>query len=99
MPQEECIVTCGFLFISKGLGHMINESTLLKKEIDYFQVSTGKLSQKINGVGNLWQDKNYITLQKQINELAKMSRVVLENGSRASKSISLFITTANEDVR
>jgi len=70
----------------------------IKKELDGFRLSTGKISEKINGVSDFWKDNNYASLQTQIGELAKKSKAVIESGERACASIDKFFVVAAEDV-
>ena len=70
----------------------------LKKELDGFKLSTGKISEKINGVSGIWKDSNYASLQTQIGELAKKSKLVIESGERACGSIDKFFAIATENV-
>jgi len=71
---------------------------MLRKELDGFKFSTGKISEKINGVSDIWRDNNYASLQTQIGELAKKSKTVIEYGDRACLSIDRFFTIAAEEV-
>ena len=77
---------------------MAGESAALRKELERFKIATGKLSQKINGVGEIWRDGNYASLQTQIGELAKNSKTVIENGNNACSSIDKFFSIAAEKV-
>jgi len=70
----------------------------LRKEIDGFRLATGKISEKINGVSDIWRDSNYASLQTQIGELAKKSKTIIESGERACTSIDKFFAVAVEDV-
>ena len=76
----------------------MNNSFTLKKELESFKLSTGKISEKINGVGDIWRDNNYVLLQTQIAELAKKSKMVIESGERACSSIDRFFAIAAEKV-
>ena len=76
----------------------MNNSFALRKEIEGFKLSTGKISEKINGVGDIWRDNNYASLQTQIGELAKTSRTVIESSERACSSIDKFFNIATEEV-
>jgi len=73
-------------------------SSEIKKELEGFKLSAGKISEKINGVSDIWNDSNYVSLQTQIGELAKKSREVIESGERACASIDKFFAVAAEDV-
>ena len=75
-----------------------NVSSGLKKEIGNFKISTGKISEKINGVGDIWRDGNYAALQAQIGALAKQSRTVIENGEQACSNIDKFFAIVAEEV-
>ena len=72
--------------------------SMLQRELEGFKLSTGKISEKINGVGDIWKDRNYASLQTQIGELAKKSRTVIENGERACSSIDKFFAIAAEKI-
>ena len=76
----------------------MNAFSMLQRELKDFKLSTGKISEKINGVGDIWKDSNYASLQTQIGELAKKSRTVIENGERACSSIDKFFAIAAEKV-
>ena len=76
----------------------MKEFSMLQRELKDFKLSTGKISEKINGVGDIWKDSNYASLQTQIGELAKKSRTVIENGERACSSIDKFFAIAAEKV-
>jgi len=75
-----------------------NGSSNLRREIEGFKLSTGKVSEKLNNVGDIWQDSNYTSLQAQIGELAKNSKIVIENGKRACSSIDKFYAISAEEV-
>jgi len=77
---------------------MAGESSALRREIENFKLSTGKISEKINGAGDIWRDSNYASLQAQIGELAKKSRTVIENSDKACSSIEKFFSIAAEEV-
>ena len=77
---------------------MAGESSALRRELEGFKSSTGKISEKINGVGDIWKDNNYASLQVQIGELAKKVKIVIENGDRACSSIDRFFSIVEEDV-
>ena len=77
---------------------MSGESLALRRELEGFKSSTGKISEKINGVGDIWRDSNYASLQKQISELAKKSRTVIDSGDRVCSSIDKFFSIAAEEV-
>ena len=77
---------------------MINGSSVLKKELEGFKLSTRKISEKINGVSGIWNDSNYASLQTQIGELAKKSKVVIESGERVCSCIDKFFAVATENV-
>ena len=42
-----------------------NHASAMKKELEGFKLSTEKISGKINAVGDIWRDGNYISLQAQ----------------------------------
>ena len=75
-----------------------NYSSVLRKELDSFKLSTIRISEKINGVSDIWGDKNYSSLQTQIGDLAKKSRTVIESGERACSFINKFFAIAAEEV-
>ena len=77
---------------------MAGESLVLRRELENFKSSSGKISEKINGAGDIWRDSNYASLHTQIGELAKKSRMVIENGDRACSSIDRFFSIAVEEV-
>ena len=74
------------------------KSSALRREIESFKLSTMKISEKINGVSDIWQDSNYASLQTQISELAKNSRIVIENGEIACSGVDKFFSIATEGV-
>ena len=78
---------------------MTSDTSGLKREIESFKQFTSKLSDKINSVGDIWQDANFASLQTQIGELAKASRSVVENGDMVCKNAERFFTVAKEDVK
>ena len=93
------IIPTKFLTINEvGIKMAINNASELKKEVESFKVSTKKISEKINGVGDIWRDNNYTSLQTQMGELAKTSRIVIENGERVCSSIDKFFNIAAEEV-
>ena len=77
---------------------MSSESANLRRELEAFKVSTGKLSNKINRIGDIWRDRNYASLHIQMGELAKSSRTVIESGDKACSSINSFFAIAAEEV-
>ncbi|MCL2295365.1 MAG: hypothetical protein FWC36_10985 [Spirochaetes bacterium] len=77
---------------------VINHASAIKKELDAFKLSTGKVSEKINRVGDIWNDGNYASLQARIGELAKTSKTVIESGERACSGIDKFFAIAAEEV-
>jgi len=76
---------------------MINTSSDLRKELDSFKHSTARISEKINGVSDIWRDNNYTSLQTQIGELAKTSRMVIDSGERVCSGIDKFFAIATEE--
>ena len=78
---------------------MAGDSSALRREIEGFRQATGKISERINGVGDIWKDSNYASLQKQIGELAKKSKTINEYGDRACSSIDKFFTISAEEVK
>jgi len=70
----------------------------LKNELEKFRLSTVKISERVNSVGNIWNDDNYASLRSQIGELAKVSRTVIESGERAYQSMDKFFNIAEEPV-
>ena len=77
---------------------MTGDSTALRRELEGFKLSTGKISERINGVGDIWRDSNYASLQVQVSELAKKSKTVIENGDRVCSSADKFFSIAAEEV-
>ena len=75
-----------------------NHASALKRELEGFKLSTGKISEKINSVGSFWSDGNYASLQARIGELAKMSKIVIESGEKACSSIDKFFAIVAEEV-
>ena len=85
--------------MDQGRPKMINSNaSALKKELESFKLSTGKISEKINSVWSIWSDSNYASLQARIGELAKMSKIVIESGEKACSSIDKFFAIAAEEV-
>ena len=78
---------------------MTSDTSGLKREIESFKQSTSRLSDKINSVGEIWQDANFASLQAQISELAKASRSVVEIGDTVSKNAERFFAITKESVR
>ena len=78
---------------------MTSNSSALRKEIENFRASTGKISEKLNNVGDMWTDQNYASLSTQIQELAKHSKIIIESGDKSCTSIDKFFSIAGEDVR
>jgi len=76
----------------------MSESANLKRNIDSFRLSAKKVSDKINNTGDIWKDKNYSALQKQMGELAKASKSVIDNGERTCASADKFFAIANERI-
>ena len=76
----------------------MSESASLKRNIDDFRLSTKKISERISAAGEIWKDSNYASLQKQIGELAKSSRTVIENGEKTCAGIDKFFDIANEQI-
>ena len=76
----------------------MSESTNLRRNIESFKAASMKIGDKINGVGDIWRDSNYAALQKQMGELAKASKSVIENGEKTCVCIDKFFTIANEKV-
>ena len=77
---------------------MESKSSALRKELESFKLSTSKISEKLNGVSDIWQDSNYASLQTQISELAKASRTVIESGERVCINADKFFKIAAEEV-
>jgi len=76
----------------------MSESANLKRNINSFRLSAKKVSDKINNTGDIWKDKNYSALQKQMGELAKVSKSVIDNGERTCASTDKFFAIANERI-
>jgi hypothetical protein len=75
-----------------------SNSTELRRELESFKLSTGKVSEKLNNVSDIWKDSNYASLQNQIGELAKNSKTVIESGEKACSSIDKFFAISAEVV-
>ena len=75
-----------------------NHDSAIKKELEGFKLSTEKISEKINAVGDIWKDGNYISLQAQIGELAKTSKNVIESGERVCFNIDKHFAIAAEEI-
>ena len=80
------------------MANMEIKSSALKKELDSFRLSTMKISSGINGVSDIWNDGNYASLQTQIGELAKTSKMVIESGEKTCSSADKFFAIAAEEV-
>jgi len=76
----------------------MSESANLKRNIEGFQQNTRKMGDRINNASDIWKDSNYSSLQKQMGELAKASKSVIENGERACASIDKFFNIASERI-
>jgi len=76
----------------------MSESANLKRNIDSFRLSTKKISERIRGVGDIWRDNNYSSLQKQMGELARASKSVIESGDKTCTSIDKFFDIASEKI-
>ena len=74
------------------------ESAGIKRNIDDFRLSTRKISEKINEAGDIWRDSNYSSLHRQIGELAKASKSVIESGDRTCTSIDKFFDISGERI-
>jgi len=77
---------------------MAGESSTLRRELEGFKLSTGKISERVKSVGDIWSDGSYASLKTQIEELAKKSRSVIENGNNVCISIDKFFSIAAEEV-
>ena len=73
-------------------------SSAIKRELENFMLSSRKVGEKMNGIGEFWQDGNYAALQSQVASLAKDSRAVIDSGSNACASIDKFFAIAAESV-
>ena len=76
----------------------MSESVNLKRNIENFKTASIKIGDKINRAGDIWKDSNYVSLHRKIDELAKDSRSVIENGEKTCMSIDKFFTIANEKI-
>ena len=74
----------------------MNESADLDRHIEDFRLQTDKVVKKISGVGDIWKDSNYSSLEKQMGKLARASKSVIKNGRSASKCVDNFFIIANE---
>ena len=70
----------------------------LKENIEAFCFAAKKVSEKINEAGDIWRDSNYASLQKQMGELAKSSKAVIESGERTCESADKFFAIAYKNV-
>ena len=77
---------------------MAGESSRMQRELEGFKLAARRISEKINGAGDIWRDDKYAALQSQIGELAKNSKAVIENGERACSGIDKFFSIAAEEV-
>ena len=77
---------------------MSNESSDLRKTIEAFKLSTRKISEKVNGVSEIWKDQSYANLQEQMGVLAKNSRAVIEYGDKTCASVDKFFEIASEKI-
>jgi len=77
---------------------MSNESAKLRRELEGFKQSAAKLSEKINGVSEVWRDQNYAALHVQMGELAKSSKTVIDDGEKTCSCIEKFFSIAAESV-
>jgi hypothetical protein len=66
--------------------------------MDSFRLSAKKVGERINNVGDIWSDNSFVSLQKSMSELAKSSKLVIENGDRACASVDKFFTIASEKI-
>ena len=76
----------------------MSESSVIRRSIDDFRLSTIRVSDRINDAGDIWKDSKYISLHRQMGELAKASKAVIESGDRTCKSIDNFTVIANERI-
>lgn len=76
----------------------MSESANLKRNIDSFRLSTKKISERISGVGDIWRDNNYSSLQKQMGELARASKSVIESGDKTCTSVDKFFDIVSEKI-
>ena len=77
---------------------VVNNALSLKKELEDFKVSTGKISDRINGVGDIWRDNHHSLLQERISDLAKASRAVIENGEKTCVCVDHFFNIVAEEI-
>ena len=76
---------------------MVGKSSALRRELEGFKLSTEKISGRLKAVGDIWSDGNYKSLQTQISDLAKNSKMVLVNGDNACSGIDKFFSIAAEE--
>lgn len=76
----------------------MSESANLNRNIENFKAATMKISYRINKAGEIWKDSSYASLQKQMGELAKASKLVIETGERTGTSIDKFFAIAGEKI-
>ena len=76
----------------------MGESANIKRNIESFKAASMKIGDRINKAGDIWKDSSYASLQKQMGELAKASKSVIENGERTCGSIDKFFAIAKENI-
>ena len=79
-------------------GLMMGRAANLKGYIEEFKAAGNKISGGIKNAGDIWKDSNYASLHKQMGELAKASKSVIESGERACASVDRFFGIADEKV-
>jgi hypothetical protein len=76
----------------------MGESDNLKKNIDTFRLSAKRVAEKINNIGDIWNDNSYVALRKTMGDIAKASKSVIEHGDRTCGSTDKFFAIANEKI-
>ena len=74
----------------------MGESASLRRNIKDFRNYTDKIAKKISGAGDIWRDRNYALLQKQMGNLQKASKSVINSGVDTGKYVDKFFSIANE---
>ena len=77
----------------------MGESANLRRNIKDFRNSTEKIAKKISGVGDIWKDRNYASLQKQMGALQKSAKSVIKGGENTGKYVDMFFGIAGEKIK
>ena len=73
-------------------------SGMIKQDIDGFQASVKKLSEKIGNAGSLWTDPKFAELSHAVGLIANMSRDVILAGDKCQASIERFEKISSEKI-